>query len=109
MSAPALGHQQAIQAIWQQMSAADDAAFQAMAHALGCLDGLHGCRIPDDTEPFNALPSCPSVEPWLSDSERVALAVGSMRTVLLQVLRCSELRSSFVALTELHREGQGRQ
>lgn len=109
MSAPTSGHLQAAQAIWQQMSAADDAAFQAMAHALGCLHGLHGCRIPDDTEPFNALPSCTSVEPWLSDAERVALAVESMRTVLLQVVRCSELRNSFVALTELQREGQGRQ
>lgn len=107
MIAPAPGHQQAIQAIWQQMSAADDAAFQAMAYALECLDGLSGCRIPADKEPFNALPSCPSVEPWLSDAERIALAVESMATVLLQVMRCGELRSSFVALTELRREGQG--
>lgn len=105
MTAKPTNHGRALRAIWQQMNAADDAAVVAMAEALEALKALKGSHVVINDDLLHMLPSCSAPEPWLTDQELAAVAVNRIREVLIQVMRCAELRSSFAALLEAQGTG----
>ena len=103
MSAGARDIEQGKQAIWQAMEAADSATLEALAPAFAELQALSGIRLDMDDELYCLLP-CSDPLPGLTPQERAQRALVGLQAAFVQVLRCGELRGSFVALDAIQRD-----